>query len=85
MKVSSYPLASSARVRLARCTKLTAFTPKLEELQNVGASFNNIALKGEMSGPRGYLAFEAQNAGSRDIDGFELGALLRDAGVPTAW
>ncbi len=45
---------------------------------------SNVMLKGGTEGPCGYLAFEDPDSESRSkfVDGFMIGGLLRDAGVP---
>ena len=45
---------------------------------------SNLRLKGEATGPRGFLAFEDPDSKTRSkfVDGFGFGALLKDAGVP---
>lgn len=56
-----------------------------EGLGAVGKVLNNLTLKGDgPPGPRGYLAFEdpANQANSKFVDGFRLGALLKASGVP---
>jgi tetratricopeptide (TPR) repeat protein len=57
---------------------------KADDLATVGSVFNSVMLKGEGSGPRGFLAFEdpANEKNSKFVDGLRLGALLRDEGVP---
>jgi tetratricopeptide (TPR) repeat protein len=55
-----------------------------ETLEDEGQILSSVMLKGEKTGPRGYLAFE--DPGSKThrkfVDGFKIGGLLRDAGVP---
>ena len=55
-----------------------------ETLQSAGPILSNVMLKGEATGPCGYLAFEdpGGKTGSQFVDGFALGGLLRDTGVP---
>jgi hypothetical protein len=55
-----------------------------KKLQSVGPILSNLMLKGGATGPCGYLAFEdpGGKTGSQFVDGFALGGLLRDAGVP---
>jgi hypothetical protein len=59
-----------------------------ERLAEAGTILNNLTLGGDGSpGPRGYLAFEdpanpANKANMKFVDGFRLGALLKDTGVP---
>ena len=55
-----------------------------ENLAGIGRVLNNMMLRAEGTGPRGFLAFEdpANKENSEFVDGFRLGALLRDAGVP---
>ncbi len=55
-----------------------------ETLGADGQNLSNVMLKGEMTGPRGYLAFEDPDNKTRNqlVDGFRLGGLLRDTGVP---
>jgi tetratricopeptide (TPR) repeat protein len=54
-----------------------------ENLQSEGPVLSNLMLKGGTTGPCGYLAFEDQGGktGSKFVDGFAIGGLLRDAGV----
>jgi tetratricopeptide (TPR) repeat protein len=56
----------------------------LEMLEGAGQSFSKVMLKGESKGPRGFLSFEDPDSKSRSqlVDGFKIGGLLRDAGVP---
>jgi hypothetical protein len=55
-----------------------------KRLEGAGPILSNLMLKGSTSGPCGYLAFEAPGGktGSQFVDGFAIGSLLRDAGVP---
>jgi hypothetical protein len=55
-----------------------------KNLQSAGPILSNLMLKGGATGPCGYLAFEDPDGktGSQFVDGFALGGLLRDAGVP---
>jgi tetratricopeptide (TPR) repeat protein len=55
-----------------------------KHLAGAGKVLNNLTLKGEGVGPRGFLAFEdpASDENSKFVDGLRLGALLRDNGVP---
>ena len=54
------------------------------DLGGDGQNLSNVMLKGETTGPRGYLAFEDPDSKTRSkfVDGFTIGGLLRDAGVP---
>jgi tetratricopeptide (TPR) repeat protein len=53
-------------------------------LEGADFAFGSLTLKAEASGPRGFLVFEDPNAKSwsQYVDGFAVGSLLRDAGVP---
>jgi hypothetical protein len=55
-----------------------------ETLEGEGQIFSSVMLKGETKGPRGFLAFENPDSKTRSqfVDGFTIGGLLRDAGVP---
>jgi hypothetical protein len=55
-----------------------------KDLAEAGTVLDNLRLKGDGGGPRGFLAFEdPQNpANSKFIDGFRLGAQLKASGVP---
>jgi hypothetical protein len=55
-----------------------------ENLARVGMVLSRLKLNIEGTGRRGFLAFEdpASEGNSKFVDGFRLGALLRDAGVP---
>jgi CHAT domain len=55
-----------------------------KNLQSAGPILSNLTLKGGATGPCGYLAFEdaGGKTGSQFVDGFALGGLLRDTGVP---
>ena len=56
----------------------------LKNLQRVGSILSNLISKGATTGPCGYLAFEdpGDKTGSQFVNGFAIGALLRDTGVP---
>ena len=55
-----------------------------KDLASIGKVLNSLMLKADGSGPRGFLAFEdpANKENSEFVDGFRLGALLRDTSVP---
>jgi tetratricopeptide (TPR) repeat protein len=55
-----------------------------KDLDGAGKIFNSHTLKGEATGVRGYLAFEDPEGKTRSkfVDGFTVGALLENAGVP---
>lgn len=56
-----------------------------DRLAEVGKVLSNLMLKSDgPPGPRGFLAFEdpANEANSKFVDGFRLGALLKESGVP---
>jgi hypothetical protein len=55
-----------------------------KNLGSGGQVVSNLMLKGAATGPCGYLAFEDPNRKTRSkfVDGFAIGGLLRDAGVP---
>jgi hypothetical protein len=55
-----------------------------KSFEGAGSVLSNVMLKGSTSGPCGYLAFEdpGGKTGGQFVDGFAIGGLLRDAGVP---
>ncbi|MGB8898783.1 MAG: CHAT domain-containing protein, partial [Methylocella sp.] len=55
-----------------------------KDLEGAGKILSSLTLKGEATGARGYLAFEDPDSATRSkfVDGFKVGALLKDAGVP---
>jgi tetratricopeptide (TPR) repeat protein len=55
-----------------------------ENLTDAGKVLSSLTLKAEPSGPRGFLMFEDPDSASNGefVDGFRIGALLRDAAVP---
>ena len=55
-----------------------------KSLEGAGPVLSSLMLKGSTTGPCGYLAFEdpGGKTGSKFVDGFVIGGLLRDAGVP---
>ena len=55
-----------------------------KNLESEGQVLSNVMLKGGTKGPCGYLTFEDPDSKTRSkfVDGFTIGGLLRDAGVP---
>jgi tetratricopeptide (TPR) repeat protein len=55
-----------------------------KSLQSAGPIVSDLTLKGATTGPCGYLDFEDPNGqtGKKFVDGFVIGKLLSDAGVP---
>ena len=55
-----------------------------EQLKKSAPVLSNLALNGETTGRHGFLAFEnpSNEQNAQFVDGFHLGALLRDTGVP---
>jgi tetratricopeptide (TPR) repeat protein len=55
-----------------------------KNLGEAGKVLDSLKLDAGNTGPQGFLMFENPNSDSNDkfVDGFRLGALLRDAGVP---
>jgi tetratricopeptide (TPR) repeat protein len=55
-----------------------------KNLEAAGQIMSSLTRKGEATGARGYLAFEDPDSTTRSkyVDGFKVGALLRDTAVP---
>ena len=55
-----------------------------QSLGDAGKALSSLMLKGDATGPQGFLVFEDPDSETKRkfIDGFKIGALLRDTGVP---
>jgi hypothetical protein len=55
-----------------------------KSLEDAGKALDRLTLKGDATGPQGFLLFEDPDSKTKQefIDSFKIGALLRDTGVP---
>jgi tetratricopeptide (TPR) repeat protein len=55
-----------------------------KSLDDAGKALSRLTLKGDATGPQGFLLFEDPDSKTKQefVDGFKIGALLRDTGVP---
>jgi hypothetical protein len=55
-----------------------------KSLDDAGKALGRLTLKGDATGPQGFLLFEDPDSKTKQefVDGFKIGALLRDTGVP---